>query len=145
MEKKVSIYFNTFVKSALERETLYYKNLDIDGPRATIFKNIEFILRDFINTYQDNISEVSKLIYLSINKNIEENKLSAYPVLLEEDLLEKVEEIRLNINEKIGIKINKINFFNFILLSYYIQKREEILKRELEFWNQDYFKKGKQD
>lgn len=145
MEKKVSIYFNSFVKSALERETLFYKNSEIDGPRSTIFKNIEYILKEFIAINKDNISAITESIYRSLNKSISNEKLSAYPVLIEEQVLIDVEELRLKINDTLGVKFNKMNFLNFILLTYYIQKKDEIIKREMEFWNQPYFKRGKQN
>lgn len=154
MEKKVSIYFNSFVKSALERETLYHKSVMIDGPRSTIYKNIEFILKDFISKYRENIEDIKELIYNSLNKDIEDvNKddfkkqydhdLTAYPILINDEVLETIEEIRNKINDELGIKFNKIYFFNFIILNYFMENKSEILKRELDFWEQPYFKNGK--
>lgn len=156
MEKKVSIYFNSFVKSALERETLYYKSLIIDGPRSTINKNIEYILDQFVEKYTNNIPGIEELIYLALNKNMSEiskedfkkqydHDLSAYPIVMEEDVINKVEELRNKINNELGIKFNKIYFFNFIILNYYMENKSDILKRELEFWNQNYFINGNKE
>lgn len=155
MEKTISIYFNNFVKSALERENLYFRSLNVEGERAAMNKNVEFILKKFIKKYKNNLVGIEELITSSLNSNLSdigrtelnnkiEHKETPYPISMDIKTIDELEELRNDINIELGVKFNKIFFFNFIMLNYYISNKENILKKELEFWNQDYLKKGNQ-
>lgn len=151
--KQVSCYFNEAIKVALEKESIQFKAEDSSGPRSSINKNAIFIFENFIKKYKVNPEKIKDLIEVSFNvkiENINEKKLMKilnvdyiqYPLKLTKSFQNDLNSFREVCNKAIGFKLGKRSFYNFILLTYYIENRVEIAKREITFWSQKQFDAG---
>lgn len=147
--KQVSCYFNEAIKIALEKESVQFKAQDSAGTRSSINKNAIFIFEEFINKYSSKPESIKDLIEVSFDvkiKNINQKELMRildvdyiqYPLKLTKSFQSKLNEFREWCNKSIGFKLGKRSFYNFILLTYYIQNRVEIAKREIDFWSQHF-------
>jgi hypothetical protein len=151
--KQVSCYLNEQIKLALEKESNQFKSIDSSGPRSSINKNAIFIFEDFMKKFDKNIKGIEKLIEQSFNikiKNINQKEFEKilsvdyiqYPLKLTNSFKKRLDEFRVRCNDTLGFNLGKRSFYNFILLTYYIQNRIEIAKKEIDFWSQNHFEKG---
>lgn len=152
--KPVSCYMNDTIKLALEKEAIQFKGVDPTGNRTTMNKNCIFIFEQFIKKYSKNTKKMEKLIEKTFSlkmgeftgrefNKILDVKLLKYPLKLSIDCQEKLNSIRLECNKSLGFNLKKTNFYNLILLSYYIENRVSIAQKEIDFWSQEHLEKGK--
>lgn len=139
---KHTFYFTNFNHLALDRDTLYYKSKDIEGERATIAKNVEYIIKKILEEYKSN----STYLNYALNKSLElKHNNKPYPIEIDDNLLKDIEIVKKDLEQKLNLNIDKIYFINLIIFTYFQMHKNEIIMRELEFWNQDYFLKGNQN
>ena len=133
---KHSFYFTDFNHSALERNAAHFKSIDIEHDRATIAKELEFILNDFVEMYKNN----SNYLYNDLINSLELNhNKKPYPIIINnEKILLNIELFRKELEKSSNIKIEKIYFINLIIMKYYKTHSKEIIKRELDFWNSNF-------
>ncbi|WP_323585347.1 hypothetical protein [Aliarcobacter butzleri] len=151
---RVPLYFNNDIKSALDREVIYYKSID-DEEKKDLFKIIAYILNIFYDKYVDKIKDLYVLINLVYGKEDLKNdnirnwrrelrnnhgyNSKRHPIEIEKEVLDKIEKIRIKLKDEEGIDFPKIYFFNFVIATYFMENKTKLLKREIEFWSNKYF------
>lgn len=137
--KKTSFYFMNFVNYAIYSEVLNYKMMDIEGPRATVSKNVEFILSDFLKRYKNDSINFNFIGHTLSDEKIMTYDKKAHPINIDENVLKQIYELRGSVEKRLNCKIKKIDFINIIFLEYFAKHRAEIAKRAIEFWSKNYF------
>lgn len=147
MSKKVSLNVNQTIKTFLHFEKIIfeYKNI-ID--RDTINKNMIWIINNFVDNFkQDDLKDnINKVLYIDIDKIDRKHfsKLmcfehSYYPLIIDDELAEKIDKSIEMINKTLSFKFNYRLFYIFVFL-YHIKKNiKNVLKDILEFSTQEYF------
>lgn len=147
-EKNVSFYLNNKLKSALKREVEIYSSLQ-DEQRNTIGKNISWILNNFFE--ENDIYKCKDLIinHLLADGEIDLTKmqkrldagLNSYPLLLLPSFVKKIDNYRKELNNisDLSFKITKMHFYTFILIHYFNNHKDKIIKQEIKFWSSSYF------
>ena len=155
MNKKITLYFQKDIRSALEREVNHYKEID-DESKSTLFKMVSYnTLNVFYQKYIDDIdglynrikevydySEINENNYKEWKKFLRTNykyESQTRIVQIESKAYDNLEILRLKLNEKIGVEFPKTYFINFAMLNYIIENKEEILLRELQIWKDPQF------
>jgi hypothetical protein len=140
---KYSFYFTDFNHSALEKNAMHFKSINIEHCRGTIPKELEFILNEFIE-HQKN---TPNYVYDELKSSLDlKHNNKAYPITIsDKNLLLDIESIKINLEKVLNIKIEKIYFFNLIIFKYYQRHSKEILERELMFWSNNFTIKERGD
>lgn len=151
----VGCFLNSTIKTALNIEVSQLK-YEFDS-NYSINEHIENIFIAFLNKYEDaGGNELQKMIlktHLS-KDDFNDKKMmlkrintsnKPFPLSLPLDLSKRLDNFKNKINKLLGWKLAKQYLHNLILLIYFIENKNKIIKKEIDFWSKDSFKKGPKD
>ncbi len=151
----VSCFLNSTIKTALNIEVSQLK-YELNSTYS-INEHIENIFISFLNKYEKaNGDELKKMILKTqLSKDVFNDKKmilkrintsnKPFPLSLSHGLSKKLDNFKNSIDRLLGWKLAKQYLHNLILLVYFIEEKNRIVKKEIDFWNKDSFKKGPKD